>query len=107
MSTSMEQKRFQKRKEDFTCEHCGCTVRGTGYTNHCPKCLYSKHVDVNPGDRSEHCQGLMRPIGSRIRDNQYTIEQECTVCGKRFRVKAADNDNTELLISLSTTILYD
>jgi hypothetical protein len=31
------------------------------YRNHCPACLWSKHVDVQPGDRAATCRGLMRP----------------------------------------------
>ena len=33
---------FTKKIEDFTCDHCGYNVKGKGYTNHCPKCLWSK-----------------------------------------------------------------
>ncbi|MBR6751902.1 MAG: RNHCP domain-containing protein, partial [Alphaproteobacteria bacterium] len=44
-------KQFVKRVENFTCAHCGAEVFGNGYTNHCPKCLWSRHVDNNPGDR--------------------------------------------------------
>ncbi|WP_265181671.1 RNHCP domain-containing protein [Geomicrobium sp. JCM 19055] len=32
------------------------------YRNHCPSCLYSKHVDVIPGDRASTCHSLMEPI---------------------------------------------
>ena len=32
-----------KNKEDFICENCGAFVVGTGYTSHCPQCLWSKH----------------------------------------------------------------
>jgi hypothetical protein len=54
-------KRFTRRKEDFVCENCGEHVKSGGYTNHCPNCLYSKHVDINPGDRMSECRGMMRP----------------------------------------------
>lgn len=50
----------------FVCENCGCKVRPLtkgGYRNHCPHCLYSKHVDINPGDRASECGGLMEPVG--------------------------------------------
>src|SRR3990167_4839651 len=57
-------KKFQRKIEDFVCENCGCGVKGDGYTNHCPKCLWGKHVDVNPGDREEECGGMMKPIRS-------------------------------------------
>ncbi|MST04461.1 MAG: RNHCP domain-containing protein [Candidatus Pacebacteria bacterium] len=54
---------FIKVKEDFVCENCKTEVKGNGYTNHCPVCLYSKHVDVDPGDRLSKCGGLMKPMG--------------------------------------------
>ena len=43
-------KRFTKIDEEFICENCGEKVEKLGYTcrNHCPHCLYSKHVDINP-----------------------------------------------------------
>ncbi len=39
-----------KRDEEFICEHCGKKVGKLGYTSrdHCPYCLYSKHVDCVP-----------------------------------------------------------
>jgi len=39
-------RKFSKKVENFTCEACGNKVKGSGYTDHCPNCLYSKHVDV-------------------------------------------------------------
>ena len=50
----------------FICEYCGQTVlpvTNGRYRNHCPFCLYSKHVDNDPGDRQCSCHGLMRPVG--------------------------------------------
>ena len=55
-------KKFTKRKENFICENCGHFVVGNGFTNHCPNCFFSKHVDINPGDRLCSCNGLMKPI---------------------------------------------
>jgi Zn finger protein HypA/HybF involved in hydrogenase expression len=48
---------FKRTIEDFTCEHCGEQVTGNGFTNHCPQCLWSKHVDIDPGDRLALCGG--------------------------------------------------
>ena len=58
-------KKFNMIDEDFICENCGNKVKKLGYTarDHCPYCLYSKHLDINPGDRENTCKGLMRPIG--------------------------------------------
>ena len=70
-------KKFQRRKEDFVCEHCGASVKGNGYTNHCPCCLWSKHVDINPGDRAESCGGLMEPVSVVSRQGHYLLTQKC------------------------------
>ena len=53
-------KQFTMRDESFTCENCHKEVKPLGYTarDHCPYCLYSKHVDINPGDRQNTCKGL-------------------------------------------------
>ncbi|MFJ8519606.1 RNHCP domain-containing protein [Lysinibacillus xylanilyticus] len=48
----------------FQCENCGTIVEPNGsFRNHCPNCLFSKHMDNVPGDRASTCKGLMRPIG--------------------------------------------
>lgn len=98
----MQDKKFQKRKEDFICEKCGAYVKGNGYTDHCPVCLWSKHVDINPGDRKSKCGGLMEPIGLEIKNNEYIIYYRCTKCGYEHRVKASPDDNWEILIKLSS-----
>jgi len=95
---------FQRKIEDFTCENCGAKVKGTGYTNHCPVCLFSKHVDINPGDRQEPCGGLMEPVGLRIDKGHYIITQRCRICGLERNNHTAENDSTEALIKLSQTI---
>lgn len=95
-------KQFQRTKEDFTCERCGTFVRGSGYTNHCPQCLWSKHVDVNPGDRQATCRGLMKPIGVDIKGREYIILQRCTVCGFQRRNKSSPDDNFETIIQISS-----
>lgn len=94
-------KRFIKKIENFTCSHCGFFVKGTGYTNHCSKCLYSKHVDVNPGDRKALCQGLMKPIGIKQRHGEFFIIQKCTKCKFARKNKVARNDHQEAILNLS------
>ena len=92
---------FTRRIEDFTCEHCGHAVRGNGYTNHCPQCLWSKHVDVSPGDRAETCGGLMEPIALEGTSPAYRIVHRCTRCGKERRVGVTFEDSSEALIVLA------
>jgi len=93
-------KTFQRTTENFICENCGAMVAGDGYTNHCPQCLYSKDVDVNPGDRASKCGGLMRPVGVETKKDGYVIIHRCMNCGKEKRNKAAKNDSVEMMISI-------
>lgn len=92
---------FVKRVEDFTCEHCGERVSGTGYTNHCPKCLWSKHVDIDPGDRMEVCGGMMKPTRLELISGKYSILHQCVNCGHQKRNKKNENDDQDTLIALS------
>ena len=93
--------KFQRTVEDFTCENCGHEVEGSGYTNHCPRCLWSKHVDVNPGDRAADCGGLMRPVAVEVRGDQYRILQRCEQCGHEHWNKASPQDDFEALLALA------
>ncbi|MDE1870887.1 MAG: RNHCP domain-containing protein [Candidatus Micrarchaeota archaeon] len=98
----MEQnsRRFSKNQENFTCDVCKKNVKGTGYTDHCPRCLWSKHMDINPGDRASDCGGLMEPVKSENDRNGFIIIYECRKCKVRKRVRAAENDNEGVLIEL-------
>ena len=95
---------FQKKIEDFKCENCGTKVKGNGYTNHCPKCLFSKHVDINPGDREETCGGLMEPVGLELEKGKYIIRHRCIKCGFERNNHAADNDDINELVKLSESL---
>lgn len=86
-------KHFQRTIEDFTCAQCGAAVKGNGYTNHCPQCLYSRHVDINPGDRAQSCGGLMPPVGLDKKNDEWIIIQQCKKCGTQMRCKASPEDN--------------
>ena len=101
----MYRKNFIKTEEDFTCENCGYRVKGTGYTNHCPKCLYSKHVDNLPGDRENKCGGLMAPVGVELKSGEYDIKHKCLQCGAEKINRAAADDDFDQIIKLSTTFL--
>lgn len=87
--------KFIKKKEDFTCEKCGTLVIGDGYTNHCPNCIYSKHVDINPGDRAEKCEGLMKPISVEGTQKNYRVNHKCIVCGHAKQNKLSDRDSID------------
>lgn len=94
----MQSKKFKRTKEDFICKNCGFFVSGDGYTNHCPKCLWSRHVDINPGDRSQSCRGMMEPIRVELRKGRYFILHHCLECGfERFNSFGDNDDFSELL----------
>ena len=97
----MSAQNFIKVKEDFICEHCGAEVVGSGYTNHCPKCLWSKHVDINPGDRAEKCGGMMEPIEIEFKSGGFDIVHQCQRCGAVKKNKADENDDADALITLA------
>lgn len=94
-------KQFSRTPEDFVCEHCGTKVSGNGYTNHCPNCLYSKHVDINPGDRAAECGGLMKPLDLELKDGKYVIIHRCQKCGFTRKNKVIDEDNFDAVLELS------
>lgn len=109
----MEQKRFLKNDSGFTCKHCGKNVLPLGYTsrNHCPFCLWSLHIDINPGDRACNCLGEMEPVKA-ITDPKkgFIILHRCTKCGEIHRNKSAHEskiqpDDISLLIKLTANEL--
>ena len=100
----------QGRNEGFTCLHCGAGVAPLaqgGCRNHCPKCLYSLHLDENPGDRAADCGGLLEPVGvERSGKKGWVILHRCARCGATRRNKAAledpvQPDDFERLLELS------
>ena len=91
----MEAKRFSKNDSGFVCAHCGREVDPLGYTsrNHCPFCLWSLHLDENPGDRASDCMGQLRPIAAEPDPKKgYIITHKCEKCGAVRRCKAALSD---------------
>jgi hypothetical protein len=92
----------------FICNQCGravLPVTNGSYRNHCPFCLYSKHLDHVPGDRRCTCQGMMRPVGIEYHHKKgYQIVHQCASCGVQHRNKVARNtiqpDDIEELITL-------
>lgn len=96
-------KQFTMRDENFICEHCNQAVTKLNYTarDHCPYCLYSKHVDNLPGDRANLCKGLLKPIGIEKFKNTYKILYRCESCGKLHKNIMANDDNMDLIIELS------
>lgn len=105
----MEQKRFSKNDDGFVCLHCGKEVSPLGYTSrdHCPFCLWSVHVDINPGDRANDCRGALVPVKVETSAKKgYVIVYRCERCGEIHRNRAAHEaktqpDDIKLLIKLT------
>lgn len=105
----METKLFSKNDNGFICGNCGFEVKPLGYTsrNHCPKCLCSLHVDVNPGDRANECRGIMFPIGAVTDPKKgFIIIHKCSKCGEIKRNKAADDDDRQKIIELTVAARF-
>ncbi|MDP3996141.1 MAG: RNHCP domain-containing protein [bacterium] len=96
-----ETKKFQRRKENFRCGYCGKNTDGTGYTNHCPKCLWSKHVDINPGDRQADCGALMEPVRVETKNGEHVIIHRCSECRTEKRNRMQDEDSFEAVIKVA------
>ncbi|ABD13737.1 hypothetical protein ThrDRAFT_01250 [Frankia casuarinae] len=94
-------RRFTRTTEDFVCLVCATAVRGDGYTNHCPSCLSSRHVDVNPGDRAARCGAVMRPVAVESRTHDLVITHVCERCGHRRRNRSVPADDHDTLLAVA------
>ena len=99
-------KRFNMKDESFICKNCKNLVKKLEYSarDHCPNCLYSMHVDINPGDRLNTCMGLLKPIGIEKYRDTYKIIYKCIKCGEIHKNIMANDDNMDLIIELSRQI---
>lgn len=93
-------------KDTFTCRACGRLVApdgaGTQHRNHCPNCLASLHVDVEPGDRAADCGGLMEPVAVWVRKGgEWAIVHRCRRCGVLSSNRTAADDNPMKLMSIA------
>ena len=101
----IRKKRFTKRIENFTCGVCGTETKGSGYTDHCPKCLWSRHVDIFPGDRKAKCGGLMKPLGATQKEGKWRIFYRCQECKYERFNEASPKDDFQKIIELSTQLI--
>lgn len=99
---------------DFTCRHCGREVSaapersGVRNRNHCPYCLWSKHVDLNEaGDRLAACKAPMQPVAltfklprkkyASAQPGELMLVHQCTGCGGLSINRVAADDGLALL----------
>jgi hypothetical protein len=100
--------RRRRSPESFRCRHCRLDVPtdapGTAHRNHCPNCLWSRHVDDTPGDRSvlDLCGASMEPIAITVRgDGEWVLVHRCQQCGTVHLNRTAGDDNPLLLVRIA------
>ena len=98
---------FISNNQSFVCVTCEKEVprHPNSSRNHCPYCLTSLHLDIEPGDRAEQCQGVMEAIGLETKEGKIQIIFECQTCKVRRKNITAPDDDQEKLIELSTKII--
>ena len=96
-------KRFIVKNPGFVCEICSEKNPAAPKTcrNHCRKCLHSKHVDRNPGDRAETCHGSLVPVEVLVRRGSFSsLVFRCEKCGAFRQNKVAEDDSSSALLRI-------
>lgn len=109
-SAAAERQPVPNAETGFACVHCRTPVPqaalGTRQRNHCPQCLWSQHLDVQPGDRAAGCGGPMEPIAIWARaGGEWALVHRCTQCGAVRTNRVAGDDNEAVLMSLAVRAL--
>lgn len=112
-----KQKRVIVDTQGFKCQECGAFVSadralsGVNNRNHCPLCLWSRHVDQDtPGDRKAICKSRMQPLGLTVKHTlkRYGMEKagelmlihRCKGCGKHSINRIAADDDPQAVYRL-------
>ena len=113
----MKKSNRYRKNDNFHCMHCHLFVSsdpmiaGVQNRNHCPFCLWSRHVDLSSaGDRLAVCRGMMKPIGLTLKRTRkkYGLAQygelmlihQCDECGRFSVNRIAADDDANLLIDI-------
>ena len=106
--SSARRPRARNEPTSFRCTNCRLDVPthapGTQHRNHCPTCLWSRHVDDRPGDRAltEECRSGMEPIAIGVRGRgEWIVIHRCTGCGDLKANRSAGDDSPLLLLRLA------
>jgi hypothetical protein len=106
------ERRFAGKSDEFRCRHCrtfvGPLPSGGRHRNHCPYCLYSRHVDGRtPGDRASDCGASMAPTGTFLRRNgEHVLVHRCDGCGVERHNRIAADDDFVLVLRLQRVDRY-
>jgi hypothetical protein len=107
LSSTHRQRARARGTNSFRCGHCGIDVPvdapGTSHRNHCPNCLWSRHLDEEtPGDRAADCRALMEPIAISVRgDGEWLLIHRCRACAALNLNRSAADDSPLLLVRLA------
>jgi hypothetical protein len=107
MSDRQRARARRDRSGSFRCGHCSLDVPldapGTAHRNHCPNCLWSRHLDDDvPGDRASDCGSTMEPIAVHARrDGEWLLVHRCLGCGELHLNRTAGDDSPLLLLQLA------
>jgi RNHCP domain len=102
-------------EQEFICISCGqlvtCNplVAGVQNRNHCPVCLWSRHLDWrSAGDRLSPCRAAMEPVGLTTkrgrnkyadeRDGELMLIHRCAGCGTLVINRIAADDHVASLL---------
>ena len=90
----------------FQCDHCHELVEqyapGTRHRNHCPRCLWSVHLDDQAGDQAAGCGEMMEPVAVQVRANgEWLLIHRCKRCHTLHANRIAGDDNELALLSLA------
>jgi hypothetical protein len=107
---------FDTMTSDFRCKHCRQYVStdpilsGVNNRNHCPYCLYSRHMDhYEAGDRLSACKAEMRPAGLTLKrankkygkqQGELMIVHQCVECGSVSANRIAADDDAETILAI-------
>ena len=106
MSRDQRSHAGRRQPSSFRCGHCRLDVPtdtvGTAHRNHCPNCLWSRHLDDDPGDRAADCGSLMEPIAIGVRgDGEWVVVHRCTGCSVLHLNRSAGDDNPLILLRVA------
>lgn len=107
----------------FHCLHCKMPVSthplisGVNHRNHCPFCLWSKHVDLyESGDRLAACKGQMEPVAlthkrmnkKYMKDifGELMLVHRCVECDELRINRIAADDSSELIYQIFLNSLH-
>ena len=104
---SRESRTRRRGPDTFRCKRCRFDVPmhapGTRHRNHCPLCLWSRHLDSAPGDRASGCAGAMEPIAVAVQDDgEWSLVHRCGACSVVHLNRIAGDDNAHSLLQLAS-----